>query len=593
MSLLYSYPKERDIEMAEAAEKRDYHDLKSLVSTEERDFLVRNNGDQVKIASLVGKTIGLYFSASWCGPCRQFTPIFAKAYEELLAKGDFEVIFISGDEDEESFDQYFSKMPWLAIPFSESAMRDELNKLFEVNGIPHLVILDGNGKVLSDDGVQIIRVYGVEAYPFTPEKMKEIKDKEEEDRRNQSLRTLLVTHSRDFLISNDGNKVLVSELEGKMVALYFCVSSFRSCREFTPKLMDIYKKLKEIGENFEVVVISLDDEEQSYKQGLENTSFLALPFKDKSCEKLVHYFELQKLPTVVIIGPDGKTLNLNVAELLEEHGILAYPFTPKRLEELAEIEKKKLESQTLESLLVSGDRDFVIGKDGIKVPVSELVGKNILLYFSAHWCPPCRAFLPKLIKAYHEIKEKDDAFEVIFISSDSDQSSFDDFFASMPWLALPFGDERKKSLNRKFKIQGIPSAVAIGPTGKTITKEARELLMCHGSEAYPFTEEHLKEMEARIEEMAKGWPVKVKHDLHAEHELVLTRRRGYNCDGCGEQGGSWSYYCEECDFDLHHKCAFKEDKEGDHEEEENAEDDGHERAAQDAWVCEGDVCRKA
>ena len=25
-------------------------------------------------------------------------------------------------------------------------------------------------------------------------------------------------------------------------------------------------------------------------------------------------------------------------------------------------------------------------------------GKNLLLYFSAHWCPPCQAFTPKLVK---------------------------------------------------------------------------------------------------------------------------------------------------------------------------------------------------
>lgn len=134
-----------------------------------------------------------------------------------------------------------------------------------------------------------------------------------------------------------------------------------------------------------------------------------------------------------------------------------------------------------------------------QVLISELVGKNILLYFSAQWCPPCRAFLPKLIEAYHKIKEKDAAFEVIFISSDQDQSSFDDFFSKMPWLALPFGDERKKSLSRTFKIYGIPSLVAIGPTGKTITKEAKELVSIHGANAYPFTKERIEELEEQIQ----------------------------------------------------------------------------------------------
>ncbi|KAJ8648330.1 hypothetical protein MRB53_001353 [Persea americana] len=582
--------------MAEAAETlnggvngKTIHDLQSLLSSEGRDFLIRNNGDQVKTADLSGKIIGLYFSASWCGPCRRFTPLFAEVYKELYAQGDFETVFISDDEDEESFKEYFAKKPWLAIPFSDSTTRDRLNKLFEVNGIPRLVILGWNGKVLSNYGVDLVMEYGVEAYPFSPEKLKEITEEEEAARRNQSLGTLLVTRSRDFLISNDGNKVLVSEIQGKMVALYFCFSTDKPCRELTAKLVEMYNKLKDKGDEFEVVLISLDDDEQSYVEILKSIPFLAVPFKDKICEKLARYFELSIIPTLVIIGSDGKTVNSNVAELVEEHGIQAYPFTPEKLEELAEIERKRLESQTLESLLVSGEQDFVIGKGGVKVPVSELVGKHILLDFSAHWCPPC----PKLTEVYHGIKAKDPAFELIFVSSDRDQYSFDDYFSSMPWLALPFGDERKEFLSRTFKILGIPSLVAIGPTGKTITTEARDIVAVHGSDGYPFTEEHLKVMEAKIEEMAKGWPEKVKHHLHTEHELNLERRRGYYCDGCGMAGRGWSYYCEECYFDLHPKCALEEEKKEDDEKGESKDGNGHEASTNEGWVCDGDVCKKA
>jgi nucleoredoxin len=139
------------------------------------------------------------------------------------------------------------------------------------------------------------------------------------------------------------------------------------CCEFTPKLVELYKTLKEKGENFEVVLISLDDEEEDFKESFETMPWLALPFNDKSCEKLVRYFELSTIPNLVIIGQDGKTLNSNVAELIEEHGIEAYPFTPEKLDELAAIEKAKLESQTLESVLVIGENDFVIDKSGSKV----------------------------------------------------------------------------------------------------------------------------------------------------------------------------------------------------------------------------------
>ncbi|XP_061372310.1 probable nucleoredoxin 1 [Gastrolobium bilobum] len=565
--------------MAEVA-----HDVHSLLSSPERDFLLRNNGDQVKIDSLKGKKLGLYFSASWCGPCQRFTPTLVEVYNEISPKGDFEVIFVTADEDDESFKAYFSKMPWLAIPFADSETRSHLDELFHVKGIPHLALVDETGNVVTEDGVEVIREYGIEGYPFTSARIQELKDQEEEARKNQSLRSILVSPSRDFVISSGGKKILVSELEGKTVGLYFCLTSYKSCSDFTPQLVEVYEKLKAKGENFEVVLISLDDDEESFKKELESLPWLSVPFKDKICGKLVRYFELSALPTVVIIGPDGKTLHSNVAEAIEEHGIAAYPFTPEKFDELIEIAKAKEEAQTLESVLVSGDKDFVVGKDGVKIPVSELKGKNILLYFSAHWCPPCRAFLPKLIDAYHKIKAKDNAFEVIFISSDRDQASFDEFFAGMPWLALPFGDSRKAFLSRKFKVSGIPMLVAIGSSGRTVTKEARNLVALHGAEAYPFTEERIKEIEAEYEEIAKGWPEKVTHETH-EHELVLTRRRIFNCDGCDEEGHIWSYYCEECDFDLHPKCALEVNGSKDDTKEEEKPKDG--------WVCDGEVCSKA
>ncbi|KAK9052744.1 hypothetical protein SSX86_029374 [Deinandra increscens subsp. villosa] len=550
----------------------DVHDLQSLFSSTQRDYLIRNNGDQIAISTLNGKKLGLYFSASWCPPCQRFTPNLVDIYNELVVKGDFEIIFVSADEDEESFTGYFSKMPWLAVPFSDSQTREALDKCFKVNGIPHLVFLDENGKLLSDRGVEIIGEYGSEGYPFTSERVKELKDQEEEAKKNQSLRSILESPSRDFIVKANGNKVPITELEGKIVGLYFVLSTFKKSSDFTSTLVKVYNELKAKESNFEIVMIPLDDNEEAFQKELDSAPWFSLPFKDKKCEKLVRYFELSTLPTLVIIGPDGKTLHPNVADAIEEHGANAYPFTPDKFSELEKIEKARQEAQTLESVLVSGDLDFVVGKDGIKIPVSDLVGKHILLYFSAHWCPPCRAFTPKLVETYNEIKSKHDEFEVIFISSDRDQASYEEYYATMPWLALPYNDKRKQSLSRIFKVNGIPLLVALGPTGKTITTETRGLIMLHGAEAFPFTDERLSEIEAGFAEMAKGWVDKVKSDLHEDHELVLTRSQVYTCDGCDKEGKIWAYNCEECNFDLHPECALKEDK----------------GKPNEGWVCDGE-----
>ncbi|KAL6878463.1 hypothetical protein ACP4OV_012633 [Aristida adscensionis] len=565
----------------------------TILAAGERDFLVRNSGEQVKINSIEASTVALYFSASWCPPCRRFTPKLIEAYKELTSQGkSFEVVFVSGDQDEEAFNAYFAKMPWLAVPYSDSEGREGLDTRFKVSGIPHLVFLDAKtGQVYTEDGVKFVSEYGIEAYPFTPERINELKEQEKAEKENQTIHSLLSSPSRDYLISNKGDKVPISELEGKYVGVCFVVNGYGPVDEFTALLSKIYEKLKEVGEKFEVVAVSLDNDESSFKESFAKMPWLAIPQGDKMCEKLVRYFELSALPTLVLIGPDGKTLNNNIADIIDEHGFEAwegFPFSTEKLEVLAEKLKAKAASQTLESLLVSGDLNFVIGKDGAKVPVSELVGKTVLLYFSAKWCGPCRAFLPTLVKEYNKIKEKNSDFEIVFISSDRDQSSFDEFFSDMPWLALPLEDERKAFLKKTFKIRGIPSLVAIGPSGQTVTKDAKALLMVHGAEAFPFTEERIQELQKQLDEMAKGWPEKLKHELHDEHELVLMRRGTYGCDGCEEMGSTWSYRCDECDFDLHPKCALEEKE----EEEEEKESNGTEEAPA-GYMCEGDVCRKA
>uniref|UniRef100_A0A1J3JEY4 Putative nucleoredoxin 1 n=1 Tax=Noccaea caerulescens TaxID=107243 RepID=A0A1J3JEY4_NOCCA len=67
-------------------------------------------------------------------------------------------------------------------------------------------MVDDCGNVVNENGVGVIRSYRDDAYPFTLERMKEIKEEAERARKEQTLKSILVTPSRDFVISHDGNK---------------------------------------------------------------------------------------------------------------------------------------------------------------------------------------------------------------------------------------------------------------------------------------------------------------------------------------------------------------------------------------------------
>lgn len=118
--------------------------------------------------------------------------------------------------------------------------------------------------------------------------------------------------------------------------------------------------------------------------------------------------------------------------------------------------------------LLKGD---IKGKNGNLSSDEVLKNKVVAMYFSAHWCPPCRQFTPMLSQFYNELKSMGANIEIVFCSFDKDQNSFDGYYSEMPWLAIPFGDQRIKILSQKAGVQGIPYLIFVDPTTGQILHE--------------------------------------------------------------------------------------------------------------------------
>jgi len=121
----------------------------------------------------------------------------------------------------------------------------------------------------------------------------------------------------------------------------------------------------------------------------------------------------------------------------------------------------------------------LLTKSGPQPTAQALGGAEVVaLYFSAHWCPPCRAFTPQLVNAMYG--DRFPQMKVIFVSSDRDQASFDEYYATMPWLSLPFGAPQKEMLGMTYQVRGIPSFIILnGKTGSLISSDGRSDVSNH------------------------------------------------------------------------------------------------------------------
>ena len=132
------------------------------------ESLLNVSGEKVSAERIAEKYVGLYFSASWCGPCRKFTPKlieFRNKHSE-----EFEVILVGGDGSAKAQANYMKKygMPWLAME-NQSLEAKHASKVSDVEFIPFLVVLDKKGNIVTKGGKQDLVKLGDDALSYWKE----------------------------------------------------------------------------------------------------------------------------------------------------------------------------------------------------------------------------------------------------------------------------------------------------------------------------------------------------------------------------------------------------------------------------------------
>ena len=79
-------------------------------------------------------------------------------------------------------------------------------------------------------------------------------------------------------------------------------------------------------------------------------------------------------------------------------------------------------------------------------------------------------FTPKLVEWYNEFQKTHPDFELVFVSSDRDKASMEEYVKgdNMPWPVVKF-DQAKDEKFTKYSSSGIPYLVLIDADGKNLT----------------------------------------------------------------------------------------------------------------------------
>lgn len=174
--------------------------------------------------------------------------------------------------------------------------------------------------------------------------------------------------------------------------------------------------------------------------------------------------------TVVIKTSDGRRLTVQLQQLSPADQNFVREWRADKTENKGTTPVKA--AAPAASALSDGLDDLLpkelLDSKGKKVSRDELAGKTIGFYFSAHWCPPCRAFTPTLVKLRDANKEN---FEVVFVSADRSPQAQMAYMeeADMKWVTVEHRSAEANALGQKFKIRGYPTLIVVSPEGKTVS----------------------------------------------------------------------------------------------------------------------------
>ncbi|SDN12214.1 Peroxiredoxin [Siphonobacter aquaeclarae] len=123
---------------------------KTAIGTRAVDFLQPDTtGRAVSLSSFKGRYVLVDFWASWCGPCRQESPVLVKAYQDFSGK-NFTILSVSLDKSRSAWIKAIADdhLAWTHVS-DLKFWQNEAAKQYAIGSIPFNMLVDPEGKILA------------------------------------------------------------------------------------------------------------------------------------------------------------------------------------------------------------------------------------------------------------------------------------------------------------------------------------------------------------------------------------------------------------------------------------------------------------
>ncbi|CDR95057.1 Nucleoredoxin [Babesia bigemina] len=223
---------------------------------------------------------------------RDFTKNLKQIQETMKESGrKFQVVYVNVDRKQVDGVDHFRDMPWYALPFDDKERVAHLCQLYDITGIPSVVLLNSDGSVINDRALYLM-ANKPNNFPWKVESPLDL--------------------IPDTLVNGNNQAVPKASLEGKIVALYFGAGWTRSSKEFSEKLQEFHRAVGEKTDGkFEVVYVSNDKNQADFEKELfdHNGNWLAVPFEDADSRLILQqYLKVPMVPAVVLLDPSGNVI---------------------------------------------------------------------------------------------------------------------------------------------------------------------------------------------------------------------------------------------------------------------------------------------